>query len=135
MSPAVTKAADEFRTEVTNSYEMDSDFIDAVVAMFVKHASTLYSAPAEAPAPAKAPRKTAAKAATAPGEPKPTRKKSAYNVFVRQQMATEAIKLVPHKEKMGQIAACWGALTPEEKAEFTELARQENESQAQAETA
>lgn len=126
MSAAVTKASEDFRQEVTNSYEMDDIFIDAVVAMFVKHASGL-CAPVEAPA-AKAPRK-AAKAAAAPGEPKTSRKKSAYNVYVRQQMSTAEIKGVPHKEKMGKIAQSWAALSEEEKAEYKEMARQENESQ------
>jgi hypothetical protein len=121
-SAALTAAADAFRKAVSSEYELDSDFVDTLVKMFSTCAKDLCTV--EAPV-AKAPRKAAAK--SAPAEGKPTRKKSAYNVYVRQQMSTDAIKNVPHKEKMGQIAASWKALTAEEQAEYKEQARLENE--------
>lgn len=68
-------------------------------------------------------------AAPAPGEP--SRKKSAYIVYVHQQLSTPEIKRLTHKEKMNKIALNWKAQSAEQKEKYKEMARQENEMQTE----
>lgn len=116
---SLKKAAENFRETMVSEFELEADFVDTVVGMFTTCASPLCEA---APAAAKTTRKPKA----ASDEAKPKRKKSAYNVFVREQMSSEEIKAVPHKEKMGRIAGMWAGLSPEDKEAFKAKADSEN---------
>lgn len=56
------------------------------------------------------------------------RKKSGYNVYVREKMAEdEEIKQLSHREKMAAIGARWKALTDDEKQEYNDKAQTEND--------
>ena len=123
----VTKASEAFRESVAAQFELESDFLDTITELFVKAAQPLAEA---APAAKKGGRvaaaasseaaPAAAKAARAP------RKKSAYNVYVREMMKTESIQALDHKQKMGAIAKSWNELGDEGKKEYTDLANSEN---------
>jgi len=121
VAEAVQKAQEAFRTEVTETYELDEEFVDSLVEMFTKHSTPLTEV---------APKRS--RASKASGD-KPRRKKSAYNVFVREKMATDEIKTVPHKEKMSHIAALWAEVTDDEKEEFKAKANEENKAAETAE--
>jgi len=118
----VTKAAQDFRASIAEEYELESDFLDTMERLFVKAATPLASV-AEA-----AGKKAAARAAkdAAPAKVRAPRKKSAYNVYVREQMKTAEIQAISHKEKMSAIASGWNGLNDEQKKVYADLATGEN---------
>lgn len=116
----VEDAVTTFRSRVTDSYELETEFIDAICDIVVDCCTTLHDtmATAVAEAQAAASEATSARAskpARAKTEGKKTRKKSAYNMFVRSQMQTQEIQDLPHKAKMGSIAEKWKAICNDEK--------------------
>ncbi len=117
----VTKAAAAFRASIAEEYELESDFLDTMERLFVKAATPLASVTEAAD------KKTvrAAKDA-APAKTRAPRKKSAYNVYVREQMKTAEIQAISHKEKMSAIASGWNALTDDQKKVYADLANGEN---------
>jgi hypothetical protein len=125
---SVTKASVVFRESVAAQFELETDFLDNITDLFVKAAQPLVEAGAvsqkkgggRAAAPAAEAAPAAAKAARAP------RKKSAYNVYVREMMKTESIQALDHKQKMGAIAGSWNALTEEQKKVYADMASNEN---------
>ena len=117
----VTKAGQAFRASIAEEYELESDFLDNMERLFVKAATPLASV-------AEAAGKKAARAAkdAAPAKVRAPRKKSAYNVYVREQMKTSEIQAISHKEKMSAIASGWNGLNDEQKKVYADLATGEN---------
>jgi hypothetical protein len=136
----VEKATESFRKLVLASYELDDAFVDAICGFYTKTVTELLAG-LPAPKPAKVRGASAAAAAAAPSssveaaEPakkekavKGSRKKSPYNIFVREMMKTAEVQSLDHKQKMGAIAGKWKSLDEGSKAEYTRLANEENES-------
>lgn len=115
----VTKASLAFRAAVADQFELEPEFLDTVCDLFIKAALPLTE---NVPVAKKVP---AAKA-DAPVKTRQPRKKSAYNVFVREQMKSDAIKPIDHKDKMGAIAKSWKELSETDKKRYTDLANDEN---------
>lgn len=107
-------ATEAFRSEVSESYDIDSEVISALCEMFAKHAKGLTEL---APKRARGVKTTEKK----------QRKKSGYNIFVREMMQDPEIVTVPHKEKMQAIAARWKELSDEDKQPYNATASSENE--------
>jgi len=108
-----------FKTMVLEQFDLESDFVDTLCSMFRKAADSLCEGSA-------APKRRSA-AASASSKPKKSRKKSAYNVFVREMMKTEDIRDLDHKQKMGAIAKLWKELDEAERAPYADLAKDEND--------
>lgn len=104
-----------FKSSLLEQYDLESDFVAAICAIFRTAAEPLAEASA-------APKRSRA----ASNKPKKTRKKSAYNVFVREMMKTEDIKDLDHKQKMGAIAELWKKLDTDGRTPYTEMADEEN---------
>lgn len=111
----LTAAEETFKLLLEEQYELETDFVATVCGLFRKAAEPLAEASA-------APKRTRA----ASNKPKKTRKKSAYNVFVREMMKSDEIKDRDHREKMGAIAKLWKDLGDEARAPYTEMANDEN---------
>lgn len=121
VAEALDNATAAFRDSLISSYDLDDEVVDAICDIFKTSASPLAAA---------APKRSRAKS----GDKKQTkRRKSAYNVYVREQMRTDEIKAVPHKEKMGQIALSWKTLSDEEKEQYQLKANEENDAAAEVE--
>jgi hypothetical protein len=124
ISPAEAQKC--FRDLVEKQYDLESDFIDKLCEFFAVAAEKLGSG-------------TVAKASkaspAAAGKPKQRRKKSAYNLYVREMMKTDEIQQLDHHEKMGAIARQWKSLSAEDKVEYTDMAATENSAAAEAEAA
>ena len=60
------------------------------------------------------------------------RKTSAYNQFVKTQMATDEVKALPQKERMGHIGTLWKALDDAGKKTYQDMADQLNAEQETA---
>lgn len=118
----LTAAEESFKTLLLEQYDLESDFVAAICSIFRKAAEPLAEA-----APAKRTRGSAA------NKPKKTRKKSAYNVFVREMMKTEEIKDLDHKQKMGAIAKLWKDLGDTERTPYADMANDENTTSTPAE--
>jgi hypothetical protein len=116
---SVTKASEAFRLAVADNFELETEFLDSITELFVKHAAPLAKKSAS-PATATETAPAAEEKVRAP------RKKSAYNVYVREQMKTADIQGVDHKQKMGAIAARWNSLTEEQKKVYADMAAGEN---------
>jgi len=69
------------------------------------------------------------KAAKAKGTKK--RKKSAYNVFVKEMFRKEEIQELPNRERFGALGKIWKSYGEEEKAEWQEKANKINEEEAE----
>lgn len=120
-------AEESFRAQIVAQYELDADFVNAVCGFFRTSAEPLLEggvAPKRARATATA---TATADASSAAKPKKSRKKSAYNVFVREMMKSADVQKLDHKEKMGAIAALWKGLGDDSKVQYTDLAKTENE--------
>jgi hypothetical protein len=115
----VTKASLVFRAAVADQFELEPEFLDTVCELFVKAALPLTESTTVASKKAAAPRDEVVKV-------RQPRKKSAYNVYVREQMKTDDIKSIDHKSKMAAIAKSWKELSEEDKARYTSLANDEN---------
>ena len=105
------QAVSGFRASVVGDYELDAEIVDQLCDLFQKNAALLLSVKAEKPVkvkkaekaekPVKPAAEKAEKAEKAP------RKKSAYNLFVKEKMQDETIKSLYHKDKMKRIAEMW----------------------------
>jgi hypothetical protein len=105
------QAVSGFRASVVGDYELDAEIVDQLCDLFQKNAALLLSVKAEKPVkvkkaekaekPVKPAAEKAEKAEKAP------RKKSAYNLFVKEKMQDETIKSLNHKDKMKRIAEMW----------------------------
>lgn len=115
-----------FRADISATYELTDDVIDAIVGFMRKAVESNMTAATSTRAPAAAAASPAAGGAAV--VPKQRRKKSAYNIYVRTMMQTPTIKSLDHKEKMSAIASSWKLLGESDKAEYTSLAKTENES-------
>jgi hypothetical protein len=119
-STSVTNASKTFRASIAEEYDLEEDFLDAMTRLFVKAASAIVTEAVQAGG-------KATKAAAEPAKPRVPRKKSAYNVYVREQMKSADIQAISHKEKMSAIAAGWNALTAEQKKVYADMANGEND--------
>lgn len=133
----VAAARDAFRSLVNDNYELDAEFVDKLCEYWTQTTSPLLAitavvAPVQvSSAPLKKGRgKTLVSSVdeTVADKPKQRRKKSAYNVYVREMMKTNDIQQLDHKHKMGAIADQWRALNDEGKAEYVNMAANENDS-------
>lgn len=115
-SDAVATAVESFRKSVVEQYELDESFVDDICAKFEAAVQPLAEAAA-------APKRRGGGA----NKPKKARKKSAYNVFVREMMKTDEIQNLNHKEKMGAIAEKWKTLKDDDKTPYVEMASAEND--------
>lgn len=132
-------AVKNFRERLLTTYELEDQFIDSVCDLFRETATPLLEV---APVRARAGRAAVSSAAAtttpaagaeavAAGKPaKKGRKKSAYNVYVREMMKTTEIQSLDHKMKMSAIATEWKKLDTENKAVYTNLANAENDTAA-----
>lgn len=118
----LTAAEESFKTLLLEQYDLEADFVAAICGIFRKAAEPLAEA-----APAKRTRGNTA------NKPKKTRKKSAYNVFVREMMKTDDIKDLDHKQKMGAIAKLWKELGDTERTPYADMANDENTAASPAE--
>lgn len=121
VAEAVQKAQEAFRSELTENYELDDEFVQSLADLFTKYATPLANVAPKRSRVAKT------------GAEKPRRKKSAYNLYVREQMASEAVKHIAHRDKMGFIANLWANASDEEKAAYKSKAEDENSSALEAE--
>jgi hypothetical protein len=112
---AVTAAEVVFRKSVEDQYELTKEFVDDVCVKFCAAVQSL----AESATSAAPKRRSTSK-------PKKQRKKSAYNVYVREMMKTEKIQELNHKQKMGAIADEWKLLEDADKVPYNEMAAVEN---------
>jgi hypothetical protein len=118
-SDRLSAAEEQFRDKIQNSYELEPEFVSALCAMYRETVEPLL---ADAGAATKRTRAASSKSAT-----KKPRKKSAYNVFVREMMKTTGIKDLDHKQKMGAIAKMWKDLDAGARDQYTDMAKEEND--------
>ena len=111
----LTAAEESFRSLILEQYDLEPEFVSAICGIFSKAAGPL----AEASALTKRARASSSK-------PKKSRKKSAYNVFVREMMKTGDIKELDHKQKMGAIAKLWKELDLTDRSPYADMATEEN---------
>lgn len=126
----LTAAETSFKTMLLDQFDLEADFVATLCGMFCKAAEPLVEASA---APKR--RTAAATSGSDATKPKKTRKKSAYNVFVREMMKTDSIKDLDHKQKMGAIAQLWKGLPSDERVQYSDLATEENSSSPAEESA
>ncbi len=128
-------AVAQFRSSVVAEYELDTEIVDQLCNLFRKNAEGLTCATAK-PKKAKAEKTTtdtasvatttksvkstgkAAKAEKAEKTDKVPRKKSAYNLFVKEKMQDADIKSLSHKDKMSKIAEKWQTCDKEKYAKM-----------------
>jgi hypothetical protein len=123
-SSNLSEAQQYFRKQVLESYDLEEEFIKKLCDIFSDACDKHLSCST-----------TTAKGATAAkssAKPKTKRKKSAYNLYVREMMKTEEIQTLDHKEKMSAIAKQWKALDDAAKVEYTEMASNENAAATEA---
>lgn len=120
----VDQVEETFRKRMLETYDLEDAFVNDICSM-VRDAVESLATTASA-APKSRARNTQSKA-------KKQRKKSAYNVYVREMMKTEDIQKLNHKEKMGAIAALWKQLDGEAKSPYTDMANVENAENTPAE--
>jgi hypothetical protein len=114
-------AEESFRAQILAQYDLEADFVSVVCGFFRTSAEPLLEGGV-------APKRTRAGAdASVVAKPKKSRKKSAYNVFVREMMKSADVQKLDHKEKMGAIAALWKGLGEDSKVQYTDLAKTEND--------
>lgn len=113
----VAAAEETFRKLVLDQYDLEDDFVSAMCGFFRTAVEPL----SEVSVTTKRPR-----AAASGDKPKKLRKKSAYNVYVREMMKTKDIQELDHKQKMGAIATVWKTLNDEDKTPYTKMANDEN---------
>ena len=119
------KAVASFRSSVVGDYELDTEIVDQLCNLFRQNASALVSTPVRTSKKAeksekvekvekpsvveKVEKPSAAEKSAKPAEKadKAPRKKSAYNLFVKEKMQDADIKSLSHKDKMSKIAEKW----------------------------
>lgn len=116
-SDRLTTAEQSFKTLLLERYELESDFVDSICDIFSKVVEPLLETGT-----------TSKRTRTASSKAKKPRKKSAYNVFVREMMKTDDIKELDHKQKMGAIAKLWKDLDASSRSPYTDMANDENAS-------
>ena len=116
----LSAAEASFKSMVLEQFDLEADFVDTLCGMFRKAADSLSEGGA-------APKRRSAASSSASSKPKKSRKKSAYNVFVREMMKTDDIRDLDHKQKMGAIAKLWKELDEAERAPYADLAKDEND--------
>ena len=125
----VSKAAEFFRDSVAAQFELEADFLNVLGSLFIAAATPLTST--QTAGSSKKSRAASSSAAGASAEPKQkaknNRKKSAYNVYVSEQMKTDSIKAINHKQKMSAIASSWNLLSEEQKKVYADQASGEHE--------
>jgi hypothetical protein len=105
-----------FRKLVLDQYDLEDDFVNNICGYFRTAAEPLLEGTGTS--------KRGARSGTS--RPKKQRKKSAYNVYVREMMKTEDIQKLNHKEKMGAIAALWKGLSDPDRTPYASMADTEN---------
>lgn len=135
----VTAARDAFRSLIVDNYEMDGEFVDKVCEFWTQTVTSLLetvpvaaTTVSVAATPKKRTTKTNSAATTdstlvESDKPKQRRKKSAYNVYVREMMKTDDIQQLDHRQKMRAIADQWRTLDDVGKATYVSIAAVENE--------
>jgi hypothetical protein len=134
-------AVAQFRSSVVAEYELDTEIVDQLCNLFRKNAEGLTCAPAKAKKAkaekgatdtasetasvkttksAKSTSKTekTEKPAKVEKADKIPRKKSAYNLFVKEKMQDADIKSLSHKDKMSKIAEKWQTCDKEKYAKM-----------------
>jgi len=105
------QAVSGFRASVVGDYELDAEIVDQLCNLFQKNAALLEKPAKAKKAAAEKPLKPASekaeKAEKVEKSEKAPRKKSAYNLFVKEKMQDETIKSLNHKDKMKRIAEMW----------------------------
>lgn len=110
------EATQQFRKQVLDSYDLEEDFIKKLCDYFTASASPLVGSAT----------KSTASASKAANKERPKRRKSAYNLYVREMMKTAEIQELDHKEKMSAIAKQWKTLSADERVEYSDMATNEN---------
>jgi hypothetical protein len=139
----VDKATQAFRKLILASYELDDSFVDSLCDFYVNTVKELLaSLPAPKAARGRATTTVASTAAATTAAPlvgegaeapkkekaaKGSRKKSSYNIFVREMMKSAEIQSLDHKQKMGAIAGKWKSLDDAARADYDRMANEENE--------
>jgi hypothetical protein len=133
------KAVNAFRANVQEEYELDTEVVDRLCVFFRNNVSGLTVADkAEKTdkvektdkAPKKGAVKKTAEKVAVPETPKTVRKKSAYNVYVREMMKTPAVSALNHRDKMCAIATLWKAMTDADKVKYTQMAVECNDTES-----
>ena len=112
-----------FRKQVLAQFELEEAVMDQICSIYRSSVEKYHG---------KAAASTGAKASAVAKADRPKRKRSAYNVFVREQMKTDNIRALDHKAKMSAIATLWKGLPEDEKTPYTEMAARENAGAADA---
>ena len=112
----LAEAEQLFRKLVLESYDLEEDFVNVLCEYWRKSVESVVET-------LTVPKRSRA----ASGKPKQRRKKSAYNVYVREMMKTPEIQELDHRMKMSAIAAEWKKLTVDAKTQYTDMANEENE--------
>jgi hypothetical protein len=115
----VDKVVAVFRKSVAESYELEDEVVISL-ALLVRKALEKVTPPTA--------RRTRSKQ-------KQRRKKSAYNMFVREMMKDEVIRALGHKNKMAAIGSRWTTLEDDDKEPYKSMANDENASDEAAATA
>ena len=117
-SSNLSEAQQYFRKQVLDSYDLEDDFIKKLCDIFndacEKHLNSSTGGG-----------KSAA-TTKPPTKPKTKRKKSAYNLYVREMMKTDDVQKLDHKDKMCAIAKQWKSIDDTDKARYVEMANSEN---------
>lgn len=117
------EATQQFRKQVLDSYDLEEDFIGKLCGYFTAAASPLVGTSSA---------KSTTAASKAANKERPKRKKSAYNLYVREMMKTAEIQELDHKEKMSAIAKQWKNLSADERVEYSDMATSENAAAGEA---
>jgi len=100
--------------KVTSGYTLEADFVNDMKTQLVEVLAPYYIY--NAPPGGKTKRKKSDK----------PRKTSAYNQFVKTQMATDEVKALPQKARMGHIGKLWKALDNAGKKPYQDMADELN---------
>jgi hypothetical protein len=125
---SLTAAAASFRAALSNDYELENDFLDAMENLFMVSARPLLTESSAiqtggTPAPKRRTKKVQTTASGASDDSvKDPRRKSAYNMYVKEQMNTDDVKGIDHKKKMAHIATTWRALDEAGKKVYIDMA-------------
>jgi len=126
-------AVEKFKASVQSEYELDAEVVQRLCEFFRENAQG--NAPKAVKAKAKGKTK-AAETAPVPAAPvvapvpKTLRKKSAYNVYVREMMKTPDVSILNHRDKMSAIALLWKALDEPGKTKYADLAATCNDTES-----
>ena len=111
MSTYAKNVAECFRNMVAKEYDLDEDTVKDLGELVVKACD-------------KTGEPTGKRKATKAKRP---RRKSGYNVYVREMMATDEIKKIDHRSKMTEIGRLWKALNDDERQSYNAKAAAEED--------